>query len=240
MTRCGFILSELMILSSEVKLTMPAGYKGRVSPLKTDSCGKQESKILAGRFTVFKKFRILNLATLFRRLCPGYTPLGFDRRREILRILKQTYELPNLLVRQHASPGRHSRVPDAVLYYPEELRICVLRHSFRKLWRWRIKRLSINTRLALRRAMAPHAHCFVGIYSGLQIIFVEGDWIRFSRRVPNDRSVKHRGHDPASRREWLPSALTGIRPSLVTTRPVNNSNANVRTAPSRIFFTSFS
>jgi hypothetical protein len=29
-----------------------------VSLLKTDSCGKQESKMLAGRFTVFKKFRI--------------------------------------------------------------------------------------------------------------------------------------------------------------------------------------
>jgi hypothetical protein len=40
----------------------------------------------------------------------------------------------------------------------------------------------------------------------------------------------------ASRREWAPSALTGIRPSLVTTRPDNNSSANVRTAPSRILF----
>src|SRR6266404_823860 len=39
----------------------------------------------------------------------------------------------------------------------------------------------------------------------------------------------------ASRREWVPSALTGISPSLVTTRADKNINANVKTAPRRIF-----
>jgi hypothetical protein len=73
----------------------------------------------------------------------------------------------------------------------------VLAHSFRELRRRGIERLSVNARLAIRLAVAPRAHCFVGIYSGFQMIFVEGDWIRLSGRVPNDRSMKHRGHDPS-------------------------------------------
>ena len=44
----------------------------------------------------------------------------------MLRILRQTYELPNLFIREHASPGRHAGVPYTVLYEPEELRIRVL------------------------------------------------------------------------------------------------------------------
>src|SRR5689334_5664261 len=108
-----------------------------------------------------------------RTLSLAFIPLGFDRRREILRILKQTYELPNLLVRQHASPGRHPGVSYAVLYEPEELRVGVLGHSLWELRRRRIKRLSVHAGVATGRAVAPRAHRFVSIHSRLQIIFVE-------------------------------------------------------------------
>jgi len=47
-------------------------------------------------------------------------------------------------------PQQAFRIPYAMLYYPEELRVGVLGHSLRQLWRWGIKRLSVNTRLAFR------------------------------------------------------------------------------------------
>ena len=78
-----------------------------------------------------------------------------------------------------------------MLYYPEELRICVLGHTLWKFWRWRIKRLSVNTRLAIRCAVASRAHRFVSIYSGLQSVFVERDGIRFARRVAGNGSMKN-------------------------------------------------
>ena len=83
-----------------------------------------------------------------------------------------------------------------MLYYPEELRVGVLGHSFRELRRWGIEGLSVNTRLAFRRAVAPRAHRFVSVYRRFQIVFAEEERVRLSRSMPTNRSVKHRGHDP--------------------------------------------
>src|SRR5258708_12112002 len=83
-----------------------------------------------------------------------------------------------------------------MLYYPEDLRICVLGHTLWKFRRGWIMRISVNASIAIRCAVAPGAHSLISIYTGLQIVFVERDWILFCRRMANDRSMKNRRHNP--------------------------------------------
>src|SRR5678816_4920751 len=44
----------------------------------------------------------------------------------------------------------------------------------------------------------------------------------------------------ASRLEWVPSAFTGINPRRITVRADSSNITNIRTAPNKTFFTSFS
>src|SRR6478752_1139223 len=98
-------------------------------------------------------------------------PHSLCLRRQLVAVLDEGHDLPDLIVRHHAVPRRHTGHADAVLGHPEQPRIVVMRDAVDQLRCRRIELVAHRADLGLCAAMAEGTVLLV-----LRRPFSKGSW----------------------------------------------------------------